>query len=98
MNVTEGESVSLNCTIDGDGSYSWERQDGIEIENARRQVTLLSYSFVFAVLLARLLLSVLVVDNICPTHLVIFLPHHPGVSQQVSPTHPTAFPLCTCEL
>lgn len=38
VNVTEGESVSLNCTIDGDGSYSWERQDGIEIENARRQV------------------------------------------------------------
>lgn len=38
VNVTEGESVSLNCTINGDGSYTWKRQDGIELENAKRQV------------------------------------------------------------
>ena len=42
VNVTDGESMSLNCTISGDGSYTWERQDGIEVENAKRQVTLLS--------------------------------------------------------
>ncbi|XP_027045891.1 angiopoietin-1 receptor-like isoform X1 [Pocillopora damicornis] len=30
--------MSLNCTISGDGSYTWERQDGIEVENAKRQV------------------------------------------------------------
>ena len=34
--------MSLNCTIRDDGSRSWERRDGIEIENAKRQVTLLS--------------------------------------------------------
>ena len=42
VNVTDGESMSLNCTISGDGSYTWERQDGIEVENAKRQVSLLS--------------------------------------------------------
>ena len=42
MKVTEEVPLSLNCTISGDGSYTWERRDGIEIENAKRQVTLLS--------------------------------------------------------
>ena len=42
MNVTEEVPLSLNCTISGDGSYIWERRGGIEIENAKRQVTLLS--------------------------------------------------------
>ena len=42
VNVTEGESVSLNCTLSGDGSYTWERQDGTELENAKRKVPLLS--------------------------------------------------------
>ena len=37
MNVTEEVPLSLNCTISGDGSYTWERRDGIEIENAKRQ-------------------------------------------------------------
>ena len=39
VNVTEGQSLSLNCTISGDGSYTWERRDGTEIENAKRKVT-----------------------------------------------------------
>ena len=42
VNVTEGQSLSLNCTISGDGSYTWERRDGTEIENAKRKVTLSS--------------------------------------------------------
>ena len=42
INVTERQSVSLNCTIRDDGSHTWERRDGIEIENAKRKVTLLS--------------------------------------------------------
>ena len=48
VNVTDGESMSLNCSISGDGSYTWERRDGIEIENAKRQESsfLIFYKYV----------------------------------------------------
>ena len=48
MNVTEEVPLSLNCTISGDGSYTWERRDGIEIENAKRQESsfLIFYKYV----------------------------------------------------
>ena len=41
MDVTEEVPLSLNCTISGDGSYTWERRDGIAIENAKRHLLLL---------------------------------------------------------
>ena len=46
VNVIKGESVSLNCTISGDGSYTWERRDRIEVESAKRKVPLL---FLFSI-------------------------------------------------
>ena len=48
MKVTEEVPLSLNCTISGDGSYTWERRDGIEIENAKRQESsfLIFYKYV----------------------------------------------------
>ena len=48
MNVTEEVPLSLNCTISGDGSYTWERRDGIEIEKAKRQESsfLIFYKYV----------------------------------------------------
>ena len=52
MNVTEEVPLSLNCTISGDGSYTWERRDGIEIENAKGRSLLSLFSISMYLLLS----------------------------------------------